>query len=144
MKKVIFLIVMTMLLFACQNSKMEMSEYFNSSRTLSFKVPSYMHMAKEDNSSMRFEGNNKFVNFMWNNSGNNWDVEKFAQHITQNSNGLTLVEKNDTLIAYEIQKGVVTLPALVFSLHNRNGYSILVTTMGLGKTKHQMITNSIK
>lgn len=41
-------------------------------------------------------------------------------------------------------KGVVNIPGLTFSLHERNGYSVLVTTMGVNRTNHQQIVNSIK
>jgi hypothetical protein len=131
-------------LFACKNKAYDMIEYKNSETSLCFNVPSYMHKSKEDNSSMLFEGNGKFVNFMWNKSENGWDIDKFSQKMTKDSEGLTLVEKNDTLIVYEIHKGVVTMPALIFSLQERNGYSILVTTMGISRTNHQTITGSIK
>ena len=118
-------------LFACKNKAYDMIEYKNSETSLCFNVPSYMHKSKEDNSSMLFEGNG-------------WDIDKFSQKMTKDSEGLTLVEKNDTLIVYEIHKGVVTMPALIFSLQERNGYSILVTTMGISRTNHQTITSSIK
>ncbi len=143
MKKNALFFIIIVVLSACQNKGLEMTEYENSNKTLTFNIPSYMHKTDEDNSSMRFEGNKKFVNIMWNKLENSWDIERFSQHLTENTEGLTLVEKNDTLIVYEIQKGMVTLPALIFSLHERSNYSILVTTMGIGKSNHQIITNSI-
>ena len=131
-------------LFACNNKAYDMIEYKNLETSLCFNVPSYMHKSKEEDSSILFEGNGKFVNFMWNKSEYGWDIDKFSQKMTKGREGLTLVEKNDTLIVYEIHKGVVTMPALIFSLQERNGYSILVTTMGISRTNHQTITSSIK
>lgn len=144
MKQKILCTVIAVTLFSCKNKSLDMTEYKDSKSSLCFNIPSYMHKAKEDDSSMLFEGNGKFVNLMWNKSENGWDIEKFSQKITRGGEGMTLVEKNDTLIVYEIQKGVVTIPALIFSLQERNGYSILVTTMGISKTSHQTITESIK
>lgn len=83
---------------------MEMTEYKNSSKTLCFKVPSYMYKTKEDNSSMLFNGDDKIVNFMWTKIENSWNIEKFAQQMTKGTKGLTIVEKTDTLIVYEIQR----------------------------------------
>ena len=143
-QKILYIIMIVITLFACKNKAYDMIEYKNSETSLCFNVPSYMHKSKEDNSSMLFEGNGKFVNFMWNKSENGWDIDKFSQKMIKDSEGLTLVEKNDTLIVYEIHKGVVTMPALIFSLQERNGYSILVTTMGISRTNHQTITSSIK
>lgn len=143
-QKILCTVMIVVSLFACKNKGLDMIEYKNTKTSLCFNVPSYMHKSKEDNSSMLFEGNEHFINFMWKESENGWDIDKFAQKITKGSEGLTLVEKNDTLIIYEIQKGVVRLPALIFSLKERNGYSVLVTTMGISKTNHQTITNSIR
>lgn len=145
MKK--FLIYTTLIasLFACKNNNdIQMSEYTNSDQTISYKIPSYMHKTKEDNSSVLFNGNEKFVHLMWTNNENGWDLERFAQHFTNDQHGLTLVEKNDTIIAYEIQKGVVKMPALAFSLHQRKNNSIMVMTMGIASKERQAITNSIR
>ena len=143
-QKVLCITMLITIMFGCKNKDCDMIEYKNSETSLCFNVPSYMHKSKENNSSMLFEGNEKFVNFMWNKSENGWDLDKFSQKMTKDSEDLTLVEKNDTLIVYEIQKGIATMPALIFSLQERNGYSILTTTMGISKTNHQTITNSIK
>ncbi len=143
-QRVLCIIMIIITLYACKNKVFDMMEYKNSETSLCFNVPSYMYKSKEDDSSMLFEGDGKFVNFMWNKSENGWDIDKFSQKMTKGSAGLTLVEKNDSLIVYEIQKGVVTMPALIFSLRERNGYSILVTTMGISRTNHQTISNSIK
>lgn len=143
-KKILCLIIVIITLFACKNKSHIMIEYKNYDATLCFGVPSYMYKIKEDNNSMLFEGDEKFVNYMWNKAEYGWDIDKFSQNLTQGNNDLTLVEKNDTLIVYEIHKGTITIPALTFSLQERNGYSILVTTMGISLANHLNITNSIK
>lgn len=142
-QKILYLIIATIFL-ACKEKDFDMIEYKNSKTSLCFNVPSYMHKSKEDNSSMIFQGNGKFVNFMWTKSENGWDIDKFSQRMTEGNTDLTLVEKNDTLIVYEIHKSAVTMPALIFSLQERNGYAILVTTMGISRTNHQTITSYIK
>ena len=141
-KNFILLLSLIFILCGCGQSEVEMFDFNNSDNTLSCKIPTYMHKAKEDNSSLLFEGNKKFINIMWTDAGQEWNLEKFANKMT--SGDLTLVEKNDSLISYEVRKGNVRLPALAFSLHKTNKYSVIVTTMGLGKNTREIITNSLK
>lgn len=146
-KKIIFLIGVIATLFSCQNQVEDMSEYSNSDKTIFCKIPVYMKLTKETTKSLLFEGNRKLVNIMWMESanGDKWDIEKFTQQmIGGNSSNLTLVEHNDTLIAYEIQKGMTTIPAHIISLHEKDGYSIMVCTMGMSMETHQSISNAIR
>ena len=144
MKKILIFTILITSLFACKNNDIQMSDYTISDQTISYKIPSYMHKTKEDNSSVLFEGNNKLVNLMWTSNENGWNLERFAQHFTKDNDELTLVEKNDTVITYEIQKGAIKVPALAFSLHKRKNNSIIIMTMGIATKERQAITNSIK
>lgn len=94
--------MMIVSLSAKKNINSDMTAYKNSDLSLCFKEPSYMQKNNEDNSSISFEGKGKFVNLMLPPSGNNWDIEKFSKMMTNDSDNLTLVEKNDTLRVYKI------------------------------------------
>lgn len=132
---------------ACQNrndKSVEMSMYYTSDSTMCCKVPSYMSLTKKDHESVLFQGNHKLVQIIKTSSPHNRDLEKFAQRlIGNNRSNLTLTEHNDTLIIYEIQKGSITIPAHIFSLHERNGFSIMVMTLGLNLSTHNAISNSV-
>lgn len=147
-KKNLQTFLIPLILFSsCQNrsgKSAEMLTYYTSDSTISCKVPSYMSLTKKDHESVLFQGNQKLVQIIKTSSPHNWDLEKFAQSLIGNKRSeLTLTESNDTLIVYEIQKGIITIPAHIFSLHERNGYSIMVMTLGLNLSTHNTISNSV-
>ena len=135
-------------LYSCQkqtNGRELMQSYFTPDSALSFNVPSNMTLKKVDASSILFEdkNGNNFLQLMFVKTINgNWNLESFSKHLIGNTSNLTLVEYSDSLIAYEIQNGMVRIPALMFSLYEHCGYSLLLTTMGVGIESHKKIGNS--
>lgn len=147
MKNSIFLIGFIMALTACHNKNVNMSEYSNSDKTITCKLPSYMRLTKESKYLIMFEGNQKIASIIWALSENEgqWDMERIAeQMLGKNKSKLTLVEQNDSLIAYEARSGNISLPASVFSLHEISGYSVLLFTMGFTVESHLSISDSIR
>lgn len=143
-KNIILCLALLAILFSCQNGSQNLSERCTSDFTMCFKVPSYMMKTKEDAMSIQFEGNKKLVNIMKTELPDKWDMCAFAQYLIGNNRvNLTLVEQNDSLMVYEIHKGATRLSAYVFSLHERNGYSILLTTFGLNAKVHNEIGEAI-
>lgn len=136
---------------SCQNQKSKdiqsMSQYFTQDSTLTFRIPKNMFLSKKDDSSMLFEkrDGNGFVHLMIEkNTNGSWDIKSYSNHITRNClSDLTLVEYTDTLIAYEIHKGTIRIPAQMFSVHECYGYSIMLTTMGINLDTHKAIGSSI-
>jgi len=146
-KEIVFLICVMFSFFSCQKEKVKMTEYSNTNKCITFNVPHYMSLVKEDAKSMLFDGNKRLLKVMWINmvDEGSWDLGKFAQRVIgDNASKLSLVESNDTLIAYEIQRGFVSIPAQEISIHQCNGYSILVCSFGIDKNTHDLISNSIK
>ena len=147
MKKIYLYSIVLIIFCACKNQvneKISMQKFCTSDSTLCCQIPTFMVLTKEESNSLLFSGNNKIVNIMMTELPNELNLEKYAQQLTENNRSdLTLVEYNDSLISYEIQKGIVTMPALIFSLHKCNGYSIVVTTMGLNLNVHNSISHSI-
>ena len=147
MKNSIFLIGFIMALTACHNKNVNMSEYSNSDKTITCKLPSYMRLTKESKYLIMFAGNQKIARIIWALSENDghWDMERSAeQMLGKNKSKLTLVEQNDSLIAYEARSGNISLPASVFSLHEISGYSVLLFTMGFTVESHLSISDSIR
>ena len=122
----------------------ELKDVCSSDSTICFKVPYYMHKQKEDSKSILFEGNKKLVQIMKTVLPDKWNMHSFAQHMIGNKRGeMTLVSQNDSLLVYEIQKGITHLPAFAFSLLERNGYSVLLTTFGLNEELHLKVSKTI-
>lgn len=147
-KNIILCLALVATLFSCQNGSQKeiesLSERCTSDSTMCFKVPSYMMKTKEDAMSIQFEGDKKIVKIMKTELPDKWDMCSFAQYLIGNNRGnLTLVEQNDSLMVYEIHKGATRLSACVFSLHERNGYSVLLTTIGLNAKVHDEIGETI-
>ena len=116
-----------------------------SDSAMCFKVPSYMYKQKEDTKSVLYNGNKKLVQIMKTELPDKWNMHSFAQHMIGDRRAdMTLVSQNDSLLVYEIQKGITHLSAFAFSLHERNGYSVLLTTYGLNKELHIAIGESIR
>lgn len=140
---------MALPLVCCHNgSKKEiekLSDCCTSDSTMCFKVPSYMFKQKEDTKSVLYTGDKKIVQIMKTELPDKWDMHSFAQHMIGDRRGnMTLVSQNDTLLVYEIQKGITHLSAFTFSLHERNGYSVLLTTFGINKELHIAIGEAIR
>lgn len=148
-KSIVVCIALAISLASCHNgSKKEienLKEGCTSDMTMCFKVPSCMYKQKEDSKSVFYVGQKKLVQIMKTELPDTWNMKAFAQHMIAGKQGdLTLVSQNDTLMVYEIQKGLTRIPAFVFSLHERNGYSVLLTTFGLNEDVHTAIGNAIK
>lgn len=150
MKKIcIVCMALVLSLGSCQNgSKKEienLKDCCTSDSTMCFKVPSFMYKQKEDTKSILFEGNKKKVQIMKTELPDEWDMYSFAQQMIGDRRGdMTLVSQNDSLLVYEIQKGITHLSAFAFSLHERNGYSVLLTTFGLSEELHIAMGKAIQ
>lgn len=150
-KTVIIFMILTSLLTGCHNrnngnnNEVENLKYVcTSDSTMCFKVPTYMYKQKEDSKSILYEGNKKLVQIMKTELPDKWNMHSFAQHMIGNKRGeMTLVSQNDSLLVYEIQKGITHLPAFAFSLLERNGYSVLLTTFGLNEELHLKVSKTI-
>lgn len=150
-KTVTVLMTFTSLLTGCYNgnngnkNEIEILNYVcTSDSTMCFKVPYYMHKQKEDSKSILYEGNKKLVQIMKTELPDKWNMHSFAQHMIGNKRGeMTLVSQNDSLLVYEIQKGITHFPAFAFSLLERNGYSVLLTTFGLNEELHLKVSKTI-
>ena len=147
-KKVFISIVLLMVFCSCNNRANRiiesMSERSAFDSTMFVKIPQNMYLSDSDRHSIMFSGSNKFVKIMIVESDNGWNLEGFAQDIVgDNRSKLTLVEKKDSIIAYEIHKGVVSMPALMFSVCKRGNVSVMLITMGLDLEVHNAIRESI-
>ena len=147
-KRIIICLALLVTLLSCKNGNQKeiesLSDCFTSDSLMRYKIPSYMVKTKEDSTSVWYEGNNKLVLIMRTAAPNQWDMTSFAQVlIGDNRKNLTLVEKNDSLMVFEIQKGAITLPAYIFSVHERDGNSVLLTTLGLNATLHKKMGDAI-
>lgn len=144
MKSKILLFSVIALLISCHNNIVQMSHYNYDDWALSIDVPNSLNFTKKDNYSLQFEGNKKILKVMRTQIGEQWDLTEFANQIVgSNRSKLSLKEQNDSLIVYEISKGIINMPAHIFSVHNINGYSILVFTYGLSLDTHNLICKSI-
>ena len=94
---------------------------------------------------MQFEGSKKLAKVMmvssYDRSVKDFYVEQF---VGNNRSKLTVIEENDTITAFEIQRGMTTIPAQIVSIYKRNGYSVLLATMGIDIDMHKTIGKTIK
>lgn len=150
MKKIIIAcIVLAFFIVSCQNGRKKeienLKECYISDSTMYFKIPSYMYKRKEDSIAIFYEGNDRHLGIMKTKLPYKWDMYSFAQRmIGNNRRELTLVSENDSLLAYEIQKGLIHIPAATISVYKKSGYSILLYTFGLDKDLHMIIGSSIQ
>lgn len=150
MKKYIFVLSPLLFISSCQNrTKTEtiesMSGYYTTDSVLFCKVPSYLSQTRTAGLSLQFEGGNKMAKVMIIPVANRKVKDDFAQQMIGDSRSkMTLVEENDSVSAFEIQKGMATIPALMVSVYNRNGYAIILTTMGIDLKVHKAMGKSIR
>lgn len=143
-KQLLLLISLITFLISCNKSNVQFFKYTHDEWSLSIDIPQSMCLTKTDNYSLQFEGNQRIVKILRAKPGDKWNLEKFANSIVgSNGSQLTLNTKNDTLIAYEISKGLSVIPAHIFSIHSIEGFSILVFTYGFSVETHINICNSI-
>ena len=125
------LLLSVAILCACGNHSNQdietMSEYCTNDSFLCCKIPSFLHLTKNDGQSMQFEGNKKFAKVMIVSSYDRAVKDDFVQQLVgDNRSKLTVIEENDTITAFEIQRGMTTIPAQVVSIYQRNGYAVLL------------------
>ena len=95
--------------------------------------------------SLLFEGGDKMAKVMIIPIANRMVKDDFAQRLVGDfQSKMTLVEDNDSISAYEIQRGMTTIPAQMVSVHNRNGYAVILTTMGVDLKVHKAMGQSIR
>ena len=104
-----------------------------------------MYKRKEDSIAIFYGVNDRFLQIMKTKLPYEWDMYSFAHRmIGNNRRNLTLVSENDSLLVYEIQKGLIHIPAAMVSVYKKSGYSILLYTFGLDKDLHMTIGNFIQ
>lgn len=128
------------------NNEIEsMSEYCTNDSFLCCSIPSFLHLTKADGQSMQFEGNKKFAKVMIVSSSERSVKDVYVEQLVGNNRSkLTVVEENDTITAFEIQRGMTTIPAQIVSIYKRNGYAVLLATMGIDLDLHKTIGKTIK
>ena len=122
-----------------------MSGYYTTDSVLYCKVPSFLSLTRTEEHSLQFDGGNKLAKVMIIPEANRMVKDGFAQQMVGDSRSkMTLVEDNDSISAYEIQRGMTTIPAQMVSVYNRNGYAVILTTMGIDLKVHKAMGQSIR
>ena len=144
----ICLAILTIFCSCVNNSNNEinsMSEYCTNDSFLCCSIPSFLHLTKADGQSMQFEGNKKFAKVMIVSSYDRSVKDVYVEQLVGNNRSkLTAVEENDSITAFEIQRGMTTIPAQIVSIYKRNGYAVLLATMGIDIDLHKTIGKTIK
>lgn len=147
--RIIYLITIIAILCSCQNRAEKaiesMSEYYTVDSVLYCKAPSYLSLTRIEGHSLQFEGGDKVAKVMIIPIANRMVKDDFAQKMVGDFRSkMTLVENNDSISAYEIQRGMTTIPAQMVSVYNRNGYAVILTTMGVDLKVHKVMGQSIR
>ena len=150
MKKQLSIIVaVAAILCSCHNRTKEaiesMSEYKTADSVLCCKAPAYLHLTRTDGHSLQFEGGKKMAKVMIIPSADRWIKDDYANKMVGDFRSkMTLVEDNDSITAYEIQRGMTVIPAQMVSVYKRNGYSVILATMGVDLDVHKAMGQSIR
>lgn len=147
--RIIYFITIIAILCSCQNRAEKdiesMSEYYTVDSVLYCKAPSYLNLTRMEGHSLQFEGGDKVAKVMIIPIANRIVKDDFVQKIVGDFRSkMTLVEDNDSISAYEIQRGMTTIPAQMVSVYNRNGYAVILTTMGVDLKIHKTMGQSIR
>jgi len=139
-------IILTVVVILCScGSNSTMTEYCTNDSFLCCKIPSFLHLIEKDGHSMHFKGNKKFAKVMivssFDRSVKDFYVE---QYVGNNRSKLSVIEENDSITAFEIQRGMTSIPAQVVSIYKRSGYAVLLLTMGIDIDLHKAIGKTIK
>lgn len=150
MKKLLSIIVaVAAILCSCHNRTKEaiesMSEYKTADSVLCCKAPAYLHLTRTDGHSLQFEGGKKMAKVMIIPSADRWVKDDYANKMVGDFRSkMTLVEDNDSITAYEIQRGMTVIPAQMVSVYKRNGYTVILATMGVDLDVHKAMGQSIR
>ena len=150
MKKQLSIIVaVAAILCSCHNRTKEaiesMSEYKTADSVLCCKAPAYLHLTRTDGHSLQFEGGKKMAKVMIIPSADRWVKDDYANKMVGDFRSkMTLVEDNDSITAYEIQRGMTVIPAQMVSVYKRNGYTVILATMGVDLDVHKAMGQSIR
>lgn len=147
--RIIYFITIIAILCSCQNRAEKdiesMSEYYTVDSVLYCKAPSYLNLTRMEGHSLQFEGGDKVAKVMIIPIANRIVKDDFAQKMVGDFRSkMTLVEDNDSISAYEIQRGMTTIPAQMVSVYSRNGYAVILTTMGVDLKIHKAMGQSIR
>ncbi|MDY6230409.1 MAG: hypothetical protein SPL77_06025 [Prevotella sp.] len=148
-KQISIIMAVAAILCSCHNRTKEaidsMSEYQTADSVLYCKVPSFLHLTRTEEHSLQFEGDKKIAKVMIVPYVNRWVKDDFAQKMIGDFRSkMTLVEENDSITAYEIQRGMTVIPAQMVSVYKRNGYAVILTTMGISLEIHKAMGQSIR
>ena len=150
MKKQLSIIVaVAAILCSCHNRTKEaiesMSEYKTADSVLCCKAPAYLHLTRTDGHSLQFEGGKKMAKVMIIPSADRWVKDDYANKMVGDFRSkMTLVEDNDSITAYEIQRGMTAIPAQMVSVYKRNGSTVILATMGVDLDVHKAMGQSIR
>ena len=149
MNRLTVILTIVVILCSCVNNPIKeidtMSEYCTNDSFLCCKIPSFLHLTNTNGHSMQFEGNKKFAKVMIVSSYDRTVKDFYVEQLVGNNRGkLSVIEENDTITAFEIQRGVTTIPAQVVSIYKRNGYAVLLATMGIDINLHKTIGKTIR
>lgn len=143
MKKNIVFICFALLFMGC-SSETPLYEVSCSKSLIKVSVPEGLHISKEDNSSVTLTGDERFVHCMrTTNAEDKWDLYKFSKSIASSDSRVVCTTFTDTLIAYEVHVGNITIPAQVMSVHQVDTLSIIITTMGYSQSLHERIAQTL-
>lgn len=142
-------ILLALLVCACQNRVNKtiesMLEYKTIDSVLCINVPSYLHLTRTEGHSLQFEGGEKMAKVMIVPSVDRWIKDDYANKMVGDFRSkMTLVEDNDSITAYEIRRGMTIIPAQMVSIYKRNGYAVILTTMGVDLNVHKAMGLSIR
>lgn len=146
---IVYFISIIATLCSCQNRTENaiesMSEYSTTDSVLICKVPSFLSLTQAEDHSLQFAGGNKMAKVMIIPVANRVVKDDLVQQMVGDfRTKMTLVEDNDSISAYEIQRGMTTIPAQMVSVYNRNGYAVILATMGIDLKVHKAMGQSIR
>lgn len=147
MKKYLFVLSSLLLLSSCQNwtekTIESMSGYYTTDSVLYCEVPSFLSLTRTSGHSLQFEGGKKMAKVMIIPVANRNVKDDFAQQMVGDFRSkMTLIEDNDSISAYEIQRGMTTISAQMVSVYNRNGYAFILATVGIDLKVHKAMGQS--
>jgi len=148
-KRIIIIMAVVAILCSCLNRTNgiieAMLEYKTADSVLYCKVPSYLNLTRTEEHSLQFEGGKKMAKVMIIPFADRWVKDDYANKMVGDFRSkMTLVENNDSITAYEIQRGMTVIPAQMVSVYKRNGYAVILATMGIDLEVHKAMGQSIR
>ena len=138
MRQISIIVAIATFLCSCHNHTNEMIEYCTDDSVICCKVPSYLQLTKTEGHTLYFEGNKRIAKILIVPSADRETKDFYINNIVGDSRSeISLVEDNDSITAYEIQRGMISIPAYIISMHERNGYAVMLVTYGIDLDIHK-------